>query len=438
MRKPDTHSKDISAVDQQGAHTADLHNVPRQPWQLFTHSTRRRVIMVSLVLTIILLVLDNTFTISDKIISVVFPINENGAATNLFYFQTLADWGTVWVDGHELTDLPTVQVDPPIQLARGIHQIVWRTAPFRTMTCQLAVPTTNSTPQSCPTSLEQSPNTFNQTALLVSPPTSFSLKLLPVVQQQALIRAVQQQLDTLQAADTIQPGEHYLLKQTVVEATQNQRATLRFLLVTDTSTPGQCQGITLGSVKDASCFISGHDCRLFCTLQWPADGPLANQPHWDIAAIVRPTWTYTPLAPGQKQQGMQETSEQEQFVTLRISWQHGAWQVASHRQGDSSFDDPNCTTTISSIDQGSGYQLSGQSHWAYISGSNRAQGCVAVTQPDASTQKTAFVAAILFRHFGVLLAANATASKQWPQLPKASPVEQHLAQQIIKQPAFTS
>ncbi len=438
MRKTDTHSKDRSTGDKQGEHASGILRVSRQPRRFLTCYAGRRVILVSLVLAIILLVLDNTFAISDKIISVVFPTTQNVAATNLFYFQTLADWGTVWVDGHELSDLPTVQIDPPIQLARGVHQIVWHTAPFRTMACQLVVPATKSTSQSCPTSLELSPNTFNQAALLVSPPTSFSLKLLPVAQQQVLIRAVQQQLDSLQAADTIQSGERYLLKQAVVEATQTLRASQRFLLDTDTSAPGQCQGITLGSVKDAACFISGRDCRLFCTLQWPADGPLANQPRWDIAAIVHPTWTYTPLATQQKPQGTQETSEQEQFVTLRISWQHGVWLVASHRQGDSSFDDPNCTTTISTIDQGSDYQISAQSHWAYISGSSRAQGCVAVTQTDAATQKADFVAEVLLRRFGVLLAVNATAIKQWPQLPEASPAEQRLAQQIIKHPAFTS
>lgn len=394
------------------------------------------ILTISLIGAILLFILDSTFGISDAILSRAFPPGSIAPASNLFYFQALPFSGTITLDGQRLTHLPSPNTENPLQLTKGVHLVVWKPAPFPTMTCRLSVPPTTGA-QNCPTHLISYPNNFTPSALVVTPPRSFSLLMLPPALQQALMIAVQAQLDTLQGSDRVRTGERYQATANPASlqlAIQPLQATLRFVLDTNTSQPAHCQGITLSNSNDASCFIGHNDCRSFCTLQWPTSGA---QTYWDVAVIVRAHHTYVSQAPPH----IQKSWETQQFVALRIAWDGQKWSATFHQQGDSFFDDPGCHALISTLVTDSRYQNTFSNHWAYISGNNRAQGCVAVLQPNnpapiASPLTNAQT--ILFERFGVLLTASTAAANKWPYLPEASVYERTIAQTILRNPAFVS
>ncbi len=399
---------------------------------------RVRTLIISLALAILLLILDNIFAVSDSFLSLILPPRGEPAVTDGFYFQVSPSWGTVTLDGHPITHLPDLGTESPLQLQKGTHKVVWQTTPFPIMTCLLHIPLVQDS-QACPVRTITHPNPFTSSAFVVTPPQTFSLRLLPQAQQQALIAAIQQRLDTLQSTDVVQPGEAYrpvMNEASVKIASQPLQASLRFLLDTDTSRQAHCQGMTLSQSNDPPCFIAQHDCRLFCTLAWATDSTDV-QPQWDIAAIVRPLRTYAPS--GEHASSQEEVGDTQQFVTFRISWDQKGWHASFHRQGDSAFDDPNCYDLMSLFVTDPHYQSVPQSHWNYISGSNRAQGCVAAMQPDEATRASSSPdEPILFERFGILLAANDAASQQWPDIAKASAYERQLAEEIVRHPVFVS
>lgn len=397
-----------------------------------------RTLIISLALAILLLILDNIFAVSDSFLSLILPPRGEAAVADGFYFQVSPSWGTVSLDGHPITHLPEIDAESPLQLQKGTHKVVWQVTPFPAMTCLLHIPPVQDS-QACPVREIAHPNPFTSSAVVVTPPQSFSLRQLPRTQQQALIAAVQQRLDTLQSTDVVQPGEAYrpaMNEASVKIASQPLQASLRFLLDTDTSQEAHCQGMTLSQSNDPSCFIAQQDCRLFCTLAWATDSADV-QPHWDVAAIVRTLRTYT--LPGKEAVSQDEVGDAQQFVTFRISRDQQGWHASFHRQGDSAFDDPNCYALMSMFVTDPRYQSVPQNHWNYISGSNRAQGCVAAMQPDDATQESlAPEEPILFERFGILLAANDAASQRWPDVAKASAYERQLAEEIVHHPAFVS
>ncbi len=393
---------------------------------------QRRILILSFLLATLLFILDSASGTSDYIFSRAFPSKGVAPATNLFYFREVPSWGRITLDGHLLAHLPSENTENPLLLTKGIHQVIWQITPFPTMTCQLVVPLINAA-QNCPTHLISYPNNFTPSALAVMAPQSLSLRLLPPAQQRTLIEAAQQRLDTLQATDNVQTGEAYQAganAASMLRASQPMQATLRFLLDTDTSQPANCQGITLSNSTDASCFIGPNDCRLFCTLQWPT-----AQADWNVAAVVRSLHTYRARATPRRQ----ASRETQQFVALRISWEQQRWLVTFHQQGDSYFDDPGCHDTISTLVTDTRYQSAFPNHWIYTSGANRAQGCVAVLQPNDSTQVVSPSAEIiLFERFGVLLTASEAAEHKWPKLAVTSEYERGLAEAILRHPAFVS
>jgi hypothetical protein len=87
------------------------------------------------------------------------------------------------------------------------------------------------------------------------------------------------------------------------------------------------------------------------------------------------------------------------------------------------------------------YQSAFPNHWTYISGTNRAQGCVAVLQPNDPTQaapSSITTQIILLDRFGILLAASEAAAQKWPDLATASTYEHALIETILRHPAFVS
>lgn len=401
---------------------------------------RRRILIRSGIVVMVALVvlLAITPSVRQAALNTLFPSSAPAptpskplAGPGLLYLHTFPTWGTMSIDGQQLR-VPTASdaipgMAPPLRLKPGVHRIEWRAEPFLPQQCLLVIPPATGS-STCQLS-RALPNKYTEEASLLTLP--ISLDALPVVQQAALAQQMQSLLDTLQSSDTVQPGEHYIIgldTPQVQIAREPLSATLRFHLETSTSAPALCSGISLGN----SCSIARQDCRRLCTLQWVGSGL-----GWDVAAILRPEWTYT----GHGQQPVQgpDTTMQGgnlQFVTFHISWQSNHWRVTFHPDGQSSFDNPACISTISEIVTNPATDSSRNPNftWEFASGPHSAAGCLGATivqRPDVPDQQgTTLVQGLVLHRFGVMLAANRLAHKLWPDFPVATPQEVAIAQQI--------
>lgn len=362
--------------------------------------------------------------------------------SNLFYFQDLPSWGTIYVDDKPLAKAPTVDSAPPTRLPTGFHRITWRAEPFKSLSCTLVIPP-DPERQSC-TTRATGTNEYTRDATLIEFPITPSLDLLSVSQQHALVQKTQELLDQLQSTTTLQKGEYYTYNQDVHSpeiATRPLQAKLRFLLDTNTTTSGRCIGPNFG----AACSIGENDCRSFCTLSWPQNGATSATPVWHIAAVVRPTWHYSSQDEVASFPSSTSMMGDQYFATFRVEWKQGKWFVSFHRQGTSSFDDPNCIAAIGMIISNPSYLLIERTQqrvtWTFSSGANRADGCLARATLHDSTMQLPLSqdseAYILYR-FGVLVSADDSAHLLWSQLPQGSQATQDIALNIARQPAFVS
>ncbi len=336
--------------------------------------------------------------------------------------------------------MPALNDDPPVRLPPGKHVLEWRATPFQSMSCILLVPP-DPEKQTCNVRFSGS-NAYVRSASLVSFPQTLSLNQLSPSQRGTLLKAAQSLLDTLQSTTTVQPGELYTYNQSIQpqRAIKPLTARERFLLDTDTTRPAQCNGLRFGP----ACSFAGNDCRNFCTLPWPQASDAAGG-GWHVAAIVRPTWIYTNadgrvIAPPQ---GV-DTRGDQHFVMLHITWQRGQWHVTFHPQGTSSFDDPNCISTMGSIMTKPAYNSTEQQRivWTFSSISNRSSGCLATATlhngDNLQTSPAQTPAAYILQRFGVLMAANEATHRLWPNLPLADDYARNVAQDITQNAAFIS
>ncbi len=369
------------------------------------------------------------------------PLMVPKSGASLVYLQVLPKWGRVLVDGHVLSPIPVASLVipgqiPPLQLARGVHTLQWQAEPFNSVRCVLVVPLP-SKGSTCQVAQSRQ-NQFTDQAWLVSLPVS--LADLPMSSRATLLQDAQNLLTTFQKTETVQTGERYVVVVTQAQqpsmqvARQPLLATLSFELETTTGQPAICDGVSL-STQPFSCAIGGQDCRLFCTLFWP--GATSG---WDVAAIIRPEWSYKTLNGqiiAQHQPDTLIAQGQFQFITLHIVW-HGHWQVTFHPTGESTFDDPACIAAESDVFTNPVLDEAGHTDlfWNFLSDSDSATGCVADGTISVPSQLLGGTPAsvehvYLLHRFGVLLAANALAHRTWPQLPVASTQEQNIASQIL-------
>lgn len=437
-------TKEIEISDLPGAEDSipPVKRISLQARYSFQQRRRQVIITTGVVLLALLALLGSLPQIQQLIASRVSGASDTATApsSDYFYFQNLPSWGTFFFDGKPLMHMPALNDDPPVRLPAGKHVLEWRATPFQTMSCTLLVPS-DPEQQTCTVRFSGS-NAYVRSASLVSFPQTLSLNQLTSSQRAALLKAAQSLLDTLQSSTTVQPGEFYTYNQGMQprQATKPLTARVRFVLDSDTSRPAQCNGLRFGP----ACSYAGNDCRSFCTLPWPQASDAVNA-GWHAAAIVRPTWTYTDaagrvIAPPQ---GVDASGDQ-QFVMLHITWQAGQWHVTFHPQGTSSFDDPNCLSTMGSIMTKPAYNSTPQQRviWTFSSISNRSTGCLATaTLHDGDNLQVAPAqtsAAYVLQRFGVLMAANDTAHRLWPNLPLADDYARNVARDIVQNAVFVS
>ncbi len=362
---------------------------------------------------------------------------------DLFYFPQLPSWGSFTLDGRRLTNTPTVDSGPPVQLAHGRHTLVWRGEPFAPLQCTLVVPPVADR-QTCNTR-DAGSNEYTKDASMISFPVGLSLQQLSSEERTALTKTLQHVLNELESSTTVRPGERYSYSQDgqVYTAREPLRATQSFLLDTDTSTPAACQGPRFGP----GCSLDGSDCRLICSVNWPTNAHDAATLGWHVAVVVRQNWDY--VVEGKSPQTLQKganTIGDERLVTFQIKREQHRWQAAFHPQGASPFDDPNCIAVVGQITSSDKYLQLDETQqritWTYSSGQNRASGCLATgTVHSGATldlPTSANSTAYLLYRFNQLQASNDLGHQLWPYLPVADKEVQQVAVQIASHPAFVS
>jgi hypothetical protein len=366
-------------------------------------------------------------------------------ADETFRFQYSLPWGTLLLDGKPLSYVPHSTQDYPLTIIPGKHTLVLAAEPFPIQSCTFTVPTssaiqTQATSNKACLVQRQASDAEAASVTTLAFPVYPSLTLLSAQQQEALKRATQAYLDTLQGTTTVQAGELYRTSRgaPVQTARVPFQAHLRFVLDTDTTQAPHCSGPTLG--ERCQLLESGQDCRLFCTLPMSYNGVAAGHNNWEVAVITLPTWTYDDALPATGQ-----TSDQ-QYTLLFIRWERGQWIVGRADPQISSLSDPGCALAVDkvvSVAQALNADHKGvqASDWTFTSAKQRVWGCVATIFLRDSVsnggQKQQSKAYLLWR-FGVLQAANAEAQRLFPDLPRTSDNNVKLTQAILASPASVS
>lgn len=367
------------------------------------------------------------------------PTLEPGS--NLFYIATSPGWGSISIDGQTLSHLPVMGVDQPLQLSPGVHQVAWQAVPFPTQHCILVVPPDVTTTRCLANDKVPVPKHQDLTAFVLT--FSASTAMLPDAQQAALFQAAQAMLDTLQATETVQPGEQYVDLQAshfVTSATQPLRAALHFQL--DTNSSAACQGEFIGTFN--ACSNQGQDCHLFCAQQVSS---LAFTPQrWDVFAVIRPTWDYTTLS-GQvvarNQPDAPDNAGTEYIISLSITWGGSRWHVSTHSPNNPPLVDPACAAVSGRIPYNANLQSEESNpsiaiYWQFAAGPDHAAGCLAEafqTPEILGAGNTPRPIAYCLYRFGVFVAVDAAAHRYWPGLPVADSYEQSTAKQLEALPA---
>lgn len=361
--------------------------------------------------------------------------------SNLFYVQTTPGWGTLLVDGQTIAHLPASSSQPPLVLSAGVHEVIWQVDPFMPQHCTIVVPPiVSETPclSNDPMLVNAGPNKGLPAYVIIF---NASLKDLAAPARTNLITAVQATLDSFQASDTVQPGEHYVdlnsgLPQYIATAAAPLKATLHFDLDTSTNSSNPCAGSFFGPLSN--CYNNGENCHAFC----PSEDQPGTAPsnRWDVLAVIKVSWDY--IAPNgqvvaQNQPDEDDNTGTEYEVALYLTWNNGHWHVMTEEAGIP-FTPPACLAAFFIASQNFSYfsTLANPNQavfWSYQAGANPASGCLLLGYPSTNSGTPVInpkpIARLLSR-FGVLLALDATTHNDWPFLPMANAYEQGIAQQI--------
>ncbi len=287
------------------------------------------------------------------------PSPAPGLQNDLFYFKTSPSWGYLTIDGHVVSHLPRMSVDPPRRLSPGQHVLVWRAAAFLAQRCTITVPAKPGV-DSCryDPPIEVGNGSF---ASIIT--FSESLKMLPASQRALLIQAVQAELGT-HYSEMVQPGEPYALSSEIAYAahnpcrltsqvvlcyaiaTQPLKATLSFQLDMDTSPDAPC-------ITSGACSINEHDCRLFCDasdIVGPMEYSMSAAAGWNFIVVVRPLWQFTTLDGQVIAHDQADTfiagQGNEYLVMLNTVWGNPGWSILPpFSNSQLPFGDPVCDYT---------------------------------------------------------------------------------------------
>lgn len=371
---------------------------------------------------------------------------------NSFYMQTDIPWTRVSIDGQQIK-LPRTSIDAPVTLKPGSHLITWRAAPFQPQSCHLSIPYTPG--DTCDFAQDEVSQPGSDVTVLVVL-LHESLATLPPLQQAGLLKALRANLSSIQASDTVQPGEMYLKDSVNMIATRPLQATLRISL--DTSSDSVC-ALDATSMEPYNCKLAGQNCWQLCALNrqmQPAQQDNAGK-RWLAFVPIHLSWNYTALdgqtiASNQPidESGVNYAPATDELLLFSIAWQAGHWQVRSllgPKEGAPAIldsgqlnwlpgvnipiaDDPACVAAQNVFAELPNYQVQ------FLSGSNPAAGCLVAVPGDpnhssSGSASSTWQAALFLERFGVTLAANAAAHALQPHWPLANAYERARAQQLL-------
>jgi hypothetical protein len=456
---------DVEIVDLPDDNELEKKLVPVRPLASFQssvkpvwHGSQRRVqlvVIASMLAIVVIVLLATSLPVRNLAVRLVAARLPTPTATlvpgvDLFYISGEPSWGQAYLDGQVLKPLPRIGIDAPLRLARGLHTLEWRAAPFQVQRCLVSVPP-NYGVDTCHYS---DPVGLSSGMSVRSLSFQTSLQLLPDNQRRALVQAAQTALDTQRSTETVQPGELYdtvSQRGIFVTAQQPLRAMLHFQLDTNPSSPISGTCVIAGQSNGQQCVVWNQDCREFCDDPSSPNASQFSTQAWDVLGIVLPVWDYTTLQGktiAQNQPDGFGGAEGDEFpIPLHIAWNGNRWQVTVPLDSANTlpFGNPFCASAENEVQIDpslSAAELQNQPvMWKYASGPVGAAGCVAVAVPNSNPSgalttptplpSLSSIAAYCIQRFGVLLAANDVAHRLWPTMPMADAYEQQLAQQLV-------
>jgi hypothetical protein len=434
---------------------------PSQPLRFLA---RRRGLQLgvttSVVVLVVLMILASAAPVREVVGSIFTgptptPSPVPGLQNDLFYFKTSPSWGYLTIDGHVVSHLPRMSVDPPRRLSPGQHVLVWRAAAFLGQRCTITVPAKPGV-DSCryDPPIEVGNGSF---ASIIT--FSESLKMLPATQRALLIQVVQAELGT-HYSEMVQPGEPYALSSEIAYAAHNpcrltSQVVLCYAIATQPLKATLSFQLDMGTSPDAPCMTSGscsingqQDCRLFCDasdIVGPMEYSMSAAAGWNFIVVVRPLWQFATLDGQVIAHDQADTfiagQGNEYLVMLNTVWGNPGWSILPpFSNSQLPFGDPVCdsaandtqTMQIEALNN-SGMQI--QVQYPSVPRADLGAGClVTITQQPASssslTPPPSSQVAYFLHRFGVLLAVNNLAHRLWPFLPVANAYEKRLAQPL--------
>jgi len=405
---------------------------PQSPRQ----RNRRLIMVVALGCAALLIILGSTASIRDLVTRIIpTPAPTPPLDASQFYVQGDPPWGQLVIDGHAVAHLPAIETEPPLHFSPGRHILQWRAAPFIAQSCTISVPADFNS-DTCIDN-NSAPISGGRYVLIIS--FLSSLNNLPPDQRAALTNATQAALDGQQSTTTVRTAEYYALPPSCritqpmppqlapcyTVARQPLKATLSFQLDANAHADLSCDS----PEPTQPCAFSTQDCHLFCSVDFAP-------PAWIVGTAVRAFWTFTTLDGQVIARNVPDNPLEEDFVLVQIAWDRAGWQVKPLLGGSNGSQPPFGYPTCQPVE--SSTNLFGTTasalQWNFAAGSVLADGCVAEATLEpvlgATPAPNARGAYCLYR-FGVILAVNTLAHRDWPYLPMADTYEQALTRRDI-------
>ncbi|HEY7983647.1 MAG TPA: hypothetical protein VID73_05730 [Ktedonobacterales bacterium] len=326
-----------------------------------------------------------------------------------FYFAPNPPGTDVLVDGRVLAVPPPPGSVHPLLLARGRHQLAWRSHlfPFAPIRCTLSVPAASGdTCQLVSLAVVAQERLALQGNVLAA---RFALDTLVPGGMVQLQGAVQRAIAGVAASGMLAPGDHYFYcpqgqECHIATAAGPMRADLSYQWITEQAYPEPC---VLG--EGIPCRFAGQDCTLLCTVAVTptaiaGDGPDAARV-WTAAVMVQAAWRFT-TANGRLILNNVPEMFGAQLMVLRITFDGDGWHVApvfGHVAGLDAVDDVVCDPLRVWLAQTSwNFMLTDPPPGAsarFTSTADPSEGCLAALDHGAKP-------AYFLQHFGAPLIIN--------------------------------
>lgn len=380
------------------------------------------------------------------------------ANTMSVYLRGNPTWGHFTLDGKALAHVPAIGREHPLELARGLHTIIWQAEPFKAKTCVFTVVDSSTLKGPCFLNSSMTPNFVPGVAAMV---IAFfaSLNDLPATERTSLTHRLQAAFTSYDSTVRVQPGERYAVSEQVVQAdpslcTPFESIALCYARADQPLTAALHLQMDNLTTNDDPCVLSSQcdsyrqDCRALCEDPVVSYGP-QDINGWRVDAVVGLVWSYRDLsgqvvATDQPDTSIRGSQTYQQVPVHLDRDSQGNWQITLFPTEGYVSDNPVCVqATSDTMSILSASFDNNSSMFVRQSASNLTQmalGCLTIAaQPDtpfsATPTPTPSAATIppasFLLRFGVLLAVNASAHKICPGLPVANAEEKSVAQNLL-------